>query len=67
MLKVGFEKAQHIPEGLEGHLHAEGYVHTQRVLISSLYLIPMDNQCQQEVMAHPQHTTETLGKGWQTS
>lgn len=34
--KVGFEKAQHIPEGLEGHMHAQGYVHTQRVLISSL-------------------------------
>lgn len=36
ILKVGFEKAQHIPEGLEGHMHAQGYVHTQRVLISSL-------------------------------
>lgn len=57
MTKVGFEKVRHIPEDLEGHMHAQGYVHTQerpeRILISYLQLTLMDNQCRQVVMAHP--------------
>lgn len=29
MSKVGFEKVEHIPEGLEGHMQVQGYVHAQ--------------------------------------